>query len=163
MSGHRSSLAAVLVAAPLLAGCTLPAVVLLAQASPNPLEKQATLGLMPVDYTGLIIERQFFASMDRAAQTSWAEQESAIAADLACAFTDRATMAGLNLVKVTAAGSAPFMIIPRIEYIDGGGSRSDLRVRVRITTADGLSIEGAGQPHDPARRNPRGRGAPSRG
>ncbi len=141
MLRHSFLILVTLAAAPVLASCAQPLVVL-TQASPNPLVKQTQFDLMPVDYTDAIIAKQNLTSMDGAARASWAQIKSAIATDFVGILTDRAATNGIHLVKVTAVGDAPFLIWPRVGFMAGGSSsRSDLRMRVRITTAKGESVD----------------------
>jgi hypothetical protein len=135
-----AALALALAAAPLL-GCA-PPVIVLSQASAGPLTNQTRFGLMPVDYAGVVLESEEPAEMSPLALAAWAKGEAAIAFDLSSHLVERARANGLALVQVAAPGDAPFLVWPRVTYIDRGtGSHSDLRVRVRITSADGRLVD----------------------
>jgi hypothetical protein len=143
-------LAAALVAAPLLAGCG-PRWIVLTQASPNPLLNQNKFGLMPIDYTGLIVgeksEAEYLASKDEESRASWAGDKAGIDTEFGKVLMERATGAGINVVKATGPGDAPFMIRPKVEFIEGGiytyvyNKASLVRMKVQITTPDGKVID----------------------
>jgi len=148
---HFFVLAAALVAAPIaLAGCG-PKWIVLTQAAPNPLAGQAKFGLMPVDYTGLIVgeksEAEYLSSKDEETRGSWAGDKSGIDNELAKRLMERTIEAGITVVKATGPGDAPFMIRPHVEFIEPGiftyvfNKASQVRMRVQITTPDGKVID----------------------
>jgi hypothetical protein len=147
---HFFVLAAALVAAPVLAGCG-PRWIVLTQASPNPLLNQNKFGLMPVDYTGLIVgeksEAEYLASKDEETRASWAGDKAGIDTEFGKVLTEKATGAGINVVKATGPGDAPFMIRPKVEFIEGGiytyvyNKASQVRMKVQITTPDGKVVD----------------------
>ena len=147
---HFFVLAAALVAAPVLAGCG-PRWIVLTQAAPNPLVNQNKFGLMPIDYTGLIVgeksEAEYLASKDEESRASWAGDKGGIDTEFGKVLTEKATGAGITVVKATGPGDAPFMIRPKIEFIEGGiytyvfNKASEVRMKVQITTPDGKVID----------------------
>lgn len=147
---HFFVFAAALAAAPLLAGCG-PRWIVLTQASPNPLLNQNKFGLMPIDYTGLIVgeksEAEYLASKDEESRASWAGDKGGIDTEFGKVLMERATGAGINVVKATGPGDAPFMIRPKVEFIEGGiytyvfNKASEVRMKVQITTPDGKVID----------------------
>lgn len=147
---HLFVIAAALAAAPLLAGCG-PRWVVLTQASPNPLLNQNKFGLMPVDYTGLIVgeksEAEYLASKDEETRASWAGDKSGIDTEFGKVLMEKATATGINVVKATGPGDAPFMIRPKVEFIEPGiytyvyNKASLVRMKVQITTPDGKVID----------------------
>lgn len=147
---HFFVLAAALVAAPVLAGCG-PRWVVLTQATPNPLLNQNKFGLMPIDYTGLIVgeksEAEYLASKDEESRASWAGDKGGIDTEFGKVLMEKATGAGINVVKATGPGDAPFMIRPKVEFIEGGiytyvyNKASQVRMKVQITTPDGKVID----------------------
>lgn len=147
---HFFVLAAALAAAPLLAGCG-PRWIVLTQASPNPLLNQNKFGLMPIDYTGLIVgeksEAEYLASKDEESRASWAGDKGGIDTEFGKVLTERATGAGITVVKATGPADAPFMIRPKVEFIEGGiytyvyNKASQVRMKVQITTPDGKVID----------------------
>ena len=147
---HFFVLAAALVAAPVLAGCG-PRWVVLTQATPNPLLNQTKFGLMPIDYTGLVVgeksEADYLASKDEESRASWAGDKGGIDTEFGKVLMEKATGAGINVVKATGPGDAPFMIRPKVEFIEGGiytyvyNKASQVRMKVQITTPDGKVID----------------------
>jgi hypothetical protein len=148
---HFFVLAAALAAAPLmLAGCG-PKWIVLTQAAPNPLAGQTKFGLMPVDYAGLIVgeksEAEYLASKDEESRASWAGDKSGIDTEFGKRLMEKATESGINVVKATGPGDAPFMIRPKVEFIEGGiytyvfNKASQVRMKVQITTPDGKVID----------------------
>ncbi len=147
---HFFVLAAALVAAPVLAGCG-PRWVVLTQATPNPLLNQNKFGLMPIDYTGLVVgeksEAEYLASKDEESRASWAGDKGGIDTEFGKVLMEKATGAGINVVKATGPGDAPFMIRPKVEFIEGGiytyvfNKASLVRMKVQITTPDGKVID----------------------
>lgn len=148
---HFFVLAAALVAAPVvLAGCG-PKWVVLTQAAPNPLVGQTKFGLMPVDYTGLTVgeksEAEYLASKDEETRASWAGDKGGIDTEFGKRLMEKATESGINVVKATGPADAPFMIRPKVEFIEPGiytyvyNKASLVRMKVQITTADGKVID----------------------
>jgi hypothetical protein len=147
---HFFALAAALAAAPLLAGCG-PKWIVLTQAAPNPLAGQTKFGLMPVDYSGLIVgeksEAEYLASKDEETRASWAGDKGGIDTEFGKRLAERATEAGITIVKATGPGDAPFMIRPHVEFIEPGiytyvyNKASQVRMKVQITTPDGKVID----------------------
>ena len=148
---HFFVLAAALASAPLvLAGCG-PKWVVLTQAAPNPLAGQTKFGLMPVDYTGVIVgektEAEYLASKDEETRTSWVGDKGGIDTEFGKVLMEKATGAGINVVKATGPGDAPFMIRPKVEFIEPGiytyvyNKASQVRMKVQITTPDGKVID----------------------
>lgn len=147
---HFFVLAAALVAAPVLAGCG-PRWIVLTQAAPNPLVNQNKFGLMPIDYTGLIVgeksEAEYLASKDEESRASWAGDKGGIDTEFGKVLMEKATGAGINVVKATGPADAPFMIRPKVEFIEGGiytyvfNKPSEVRMKVQITTPDGKVID----------------------
>jgi len=147
---HFFVLAAALVAAPVLAGCG-PRWIVLTQAAPNPLVNQNKFGLMPIDYTGLIVgeksEADYLASKDEESRASWAGDKGGIDTEFGKVLMEKATGAGINVVKATGPADAPFMIRPKVEFIEGGiytyvfNKPSEVRMKVQITTPDGKVID----------------------
>lgn len=147
---HFFVLAAALVAAPVFAGCG-PRWVVLTQATPNPLLNQNKFGLMPIDYTGLVVgeksEAEYLASKDEESRASWAGDKGGIDTEFGKVLMEKATGAGINVVKATGPGDAPFMIRPKVEFIEGGiytyvyNKASLVRMKVQITTPDGKVID----------------------
>ena len=148
---HFFVLAAALVAAPIaLAGCG-PKWIVLTQASPNPLQGQTKFGLMPVDYAGLIVgeksEAEYLASKDEESRSSWAGDKGGIDTEFGKRLTEKATEAGISVVKATGPGDAPFMIRPKVEFIEPGiytyvyNKASQVRMKIQITTPDGKVID----------------------
>lgn len=147
---HLFVLGLALAAAPLLAGCG-PRWIVLTQASPNPLLNQNKFGLMPIDYAGLIVgeksEAEYLASKDEESRASWAGDKSGIDTEFGKVLMERATEGGINVVKATGPGDAPFMIRPKVEFIEGGiytyvyNKASLVRMKVQITTPDGKVID----------------------
>ena len=110
---HFFVLAAALAAAPLLAGCG-PKWIVLTQAAPNPLLNQTKFGLMPVEYTGLIVgeksEAEYLASKDDETRASWAGDKSGIDTEFGKRLSEKSTEFGVTVVKaqvkkLRAAGS----------------------------------------------------------
>lgn len=147
---HFFFLAAALAAGSALAGCG-PRWIVLTQASPNPLLNQNKFGMMPVDYTGLIVgeksEAEYLASKDEETRASWAGDKAAIDTEFNKVLTERAQASGITVVKATGPGDAPFMIRPKVEFIEGGiytyvyNKPSQVRMKVQITTPDGKVID----------------------
>lgn len=147
---HFFVLAAALAAAPLLAGCG-PKWIVLTQATPNPLLNQNKFGMMPIDYTGLIVgeksEADYLASKDEESRASWAGDKAGIDNEFNRVLTEKAAESGINVVKATGPGDAPFMIRPKVEFIEGGiytyvyNKPSEVRMKVQITTPDGKVID----------------------
>jgi hypothetical protein len=147
---HFLVLAAALAAAPVLAGCG-PRWIVLTQASPNPLLNQNKFGLMPVDYTGLIVgeksEAEYLASKDEETRASWAGDKSGIDTEFGKVLGEKAQGTGISVVKATGPGDAPFMIRPKVEFIEPGiytyvfNKASQVRMKVQITTPDGKVID----------------------
>jgi hypothetical protein len=147
---HFVFLAAALAAAPFLTACG-PKWIVLSQATPNPLLNQNKFGLMPIDYTGLIVgeksEAEYLASKDEETRASWAGDKGGIDTEFGKVLTEKATEAGVSIVKATGPGDAPFMIRPKVEFIEGGiftyvyNKPSLVRMKVQITTPDGKVID----------------------
>ncbi len=147
---HFFALAAAFTMAPLLAGCG-PKWIVLAQATPNPLLNQNKFGLLPVDYTGLTVgeksETDYLASKDEETRASWAGDKAGIDNELGRVLGEKATEAGINVVKATGPGDAPFMIRPHVEFIEPGiytyvyNKNSLVRMKVQITTPDGKVVD----------------------
>jgi hypothetical protein len=147
---HFLVLAAALAAAPVLAGCG-PRWIVLTQASPNPLLNQNKFGLMPVDYTGLIVgeksEAEYLASKDEETRASWAGDKGGIDTEFGKVLGEKAQGTGISVVKATGPGDAPFMIRPKVEFIEPGiytyvfNKASQVRMKVQITTPDGKVID----------------------
>lgn len=147
---HFFFFAAALAAAPLLVGCG-PKWIVLTQASPNPLQGQNKFGMMPVDYTGLIVgeksEAEYLASKDEETRGKWSGDKAAIDTEFNKVLTEQAGAAGINIVKATGPGDAPFMIRPHVEFIEPGfytyviNKASQVRMKVQITTPDGKVID----------------------
>ncbi|MEZ4300091.1 MAG: hypothetical protein R3B70_34405 [Polyangiaceae bacterium] len=147
---HFFVLAAALSAAPLLAGCG-PRWIVLTQATPNPLLNQNKFGMMPTDYTGLIVgeksEADYLASKDEETRASWAGDKQGIDNEFNKTLTEGAASAGITIVKATGPADAPFMIRPKVEFIEGGiytyvyNKPSEVRMKVQITTPDGKVID----------------------
>lgn len=147
---HFLVLAAALSAAPLLAGCG-PKWIVLTQATPNPLLNQNKFGIMPIDYTGLTVgektEADYLASKDEETRASWAGDKGGIDTEFGKVLSEKATEAGITVVKATGPGDAPFMIRPKVEFIEGGiytyvyNKSSEVRMKVQITTPDGKIID----------------------
>ena len=148
---HFFVLAACLAAAPVvLAGCG-PKWIVLTQAAPNPLAGQTKFGLMPVDYAQLIVgeksEAEYLASKDEESRGSWAGDKGGIDTEFGKRLMEKATEAGINVVKATGPGDAPFMIRPHVEFIEPGiftyvyNKPSQVRMKVQITTPDGKVID----------------------
>ncbi len=148
---HFFVLAAALAVAPLaLAGCG-PKWVVLTQAAPNPLAGQTKFGLMPVDYTGLIVgeksEAEYLASKDEETRTSWVGDKGGIDTEFGKVLMEKASGAGINVVKATGPGDAPFMIRPKVEFIEPGiytyvfNKASQVRMKIQITTPDGKVLD----------------------
>jgi len=144
-------LAAALAAAPALVGCG-PRWIVLSQAAPNPLAGQTKFGLMPVDYTGLIVgeknEADYLAEKDEETRGKWAGDKGAIDSNFFTVLSARsASEGGINVVKATGPGDAPFMIRPHVEFIEPGlysfvyNKPSMVRMKVQITTPDGRVID----------------------
>lgn len=147
---HFFVLAAALCAAPVLAGCG-PRWIVLTQATPNPLLNQNKFGLMPIDYTGLIVgeksEADYLASKDEETRASWAGDKGGIDTEFGKVLTEKSAENGITVVKATGPGDAPFMIRPKVEFIEGGiytyvyNKPSEVRMKVQITTPDGKVID----------------------
>ena len=147
---HFLVLAAALSAAPLLAGCG-PKWIVLTQATPNPLLNQNKFGIMPVDYTGLTVgektEADYLASKDEETRASWAGDKTGIDTEFGKVLSEKATEHGINIVKATGPGDAPFMIRPKVEFIEPGiytyvyNKSSEVRMKVQITTPDGKIVD----------------------
>lgn len=147
---HFLVLAAALSAAPLLAGCG-PKWIVLTQATPNPLLNQNKFGIMPVDYTGLTVgektEADYLASKDEETRASWAGDKAGIDTEFGKVLSEKATEHGINVVKATGPGDAPFMIRPKVEFIEPGiytyvyNKSSEVRMKVQITTPDGKIVD----------------------
>lgn len=147
---HFFLLAAAIAAAPVFIGCG-PRWVVLTQASPNPLQGQNKFGLMPVDYTGLTVgeksEAEYLASKDEETRGKWSGDKSGIDTEFGNVLASKATEAGINVVKATGPGDAPFMIRPKVEFIEPGiytyvfNKASLVRMKVQITTPDGKVID----------------------
>ncbi|MBK8251602.1 MAG: hypothetical protein IPK82_02910 [Polyangiaceae bacterium] len=147
---HFFVLAAALGITPLMAGCG-PKWIVLTQAAPNPLLNQNKFAMMPTDYTGLIVgeksEADYLASKDEESRASWAGDKGGIDTEFNKRLTEGAAEAGITIVKATGPGDAPFMIRPKVEFIEGGiftyvyNKPSEVRMKVQITTPDGKVID----------------------
>ncbi len=148
---HFFVLAAALAVAPvLLAGCG-PKWIVLTQAAPNPLAGQTKFGLMPVDYAGLIVgeksEAEYLASKDEESRGSWVGDKGGVDTEFGKRLMEKATESGITVVKATGPGDAPFMIRPKVEFIEPGiytyvyNKASQVRMKVQITTPDGKVID----------------------
>lgn len=150
---HRRSflvLATALAAAPLLAGCG-PKWVVLTQAAPNPLLNQNKFAVLPVDYTGLTVgqktEADYLAEKDADTRANWDGDKAGIDAEFVKVLTERASGAGITVVKAAGPADAPFQIRPKVEFIEPGfyavvASRpSEVRMKVQITAPDGKIID----------------------
>lgn len=147
---HFVVLAAALAAAPLLAGCG-PKWIVLSQASPNPLLNQTKFGLMPVDYAGLMVggksEAEYLAAKDEESRASFAGDKGGVDTEFGKVLTEKSTANGITVVKASGPGDAPFMIRPKVDYIEGGvyayvyNKPSEVRMKVQITTPDGKVID----------------------
>ncbi len=147
---HFLVLATALAAAPLLVGCG-PKWIVLTQATPNPLLNQNKFGLMPVEYTGLIVgeksEADYLSSKDEETRASWAGDKAGIDTELGKVLTEKAAESGITIVKATGPADAPFMIRPKVEFIEPGiytyvyNKPSEVRMKVQITTPDGKVVD----------------------
>lgn len=147
---HIFILAAALAAAPLLSGCG-PRWIVLTQAAPNPLINQNKFAVLPVDYTGLTVgqktEADYLSEKDEDTRSKWDGDKEGLNTEFLKVFTERAASNGINIVKATGPADAPFVIRPKVEFIEPGyyalvsKRPSEVRMKVQITAADGKIID----------------------
>jgi hypothetical protein len=109
-----------LFASALLAGCGA-SVTVLKQASPNPFVGQTQFALERMETKGLQVgdlsEERYLAEKDESQRASFAGDKEAIQNRFDAALTEAARDAGLT---VGAAGQAPFVIKPRLVFVEPG-------------------------------------------
>lgn len=147
---RRAFLAIAVCAAPLFAGCAPPWTVL-AQATPNPFVGQTKFGVVPCDYAGLTVgektEQGYLAEKDEETRASWAGDKQGIDDEFTKVLIERAGGSGIEVVKATGPDAAPFMIKPKVEFIEPGiytyvfNKSSLVRMKVQITTPDGKVLD----------------------
>ena len=140
--------------APLLAwafcfvGCATasPNPIVLTQAPLNPLSGASALRVMPVEEGPVSLESAFFAApaAERRFPQPAAESVSPLSEPFERALVDQAISHGIRIVNDRDEKDAPFLVWPRVtsvEGTDGPEAFSELRMRVRITTAKGALVD----------------------
>jgi uncharacterized lipoprotein YajG len=140
-------LVAMLLAAALLAGCGAQ-VTVLKQASPNPFVGQSQFALERMESKGLQVgdlsEERYLAEKDDDQRASFAGDKEAIQHRFDAALTSAARDAGLS---IGAAGQAPFVIRPRLVFVEPGyyavvaSGASQATIVVQITKPDGTVLD----------------------
>jgi hypothetical protein len=130
-----------LAAAASLVACQPPDVILLAQASSNPLWQKRAFGVMPVDDADGGLETRYFA-MRAKGDAPPPESTSPISTDFLDALFLRAGERGIRVVGMMPSVRAQFLVWPRLTLQEAGtGAGAEVRMRVRITTAEGALVD----------------------
>jgi hypothetical protein len=133
--------------AALLTGCS-PNYHVIQQASPNPFVGQTRFAVMPVEMKGLRVgdktEESYLAEKDEGQRESFRVDKEAMQHRFDAALVSGARDEG---IEVGAAGQAPFVIRPRITFVEPGfyavvaSGRSRVEMRIQITTPDGKVLD----------------------
>ncbi len=131
----------------LLTGCGAP-VTVLRQATPNPFVGQSQFALEKMDMKGLQVgelsEDRYLAEKDESQRASFAGDKEAMQQRFDAGLTEAARDAGLT---VGAAGQAPFVVRPRLTFVEPGyyavlaSGASQATIVVQITRADGTVLD----------------------
>jgi hypothetical protein len=142
--------AALLLTAPLLAGCG-PSWIIHTQAAPDPFLNQRAFAVLPIDFTGLEVgeksEQEYLAGKNPDQQESFKTDKLALNEEYLQAISRRADEAGIRVVPATGPSSAPFLIRPSVAWLEPGyyvgvaAKASEVRMLVRITTPDGRVLD----------------------
>ncbi|MBW2523458.1 MAG: hypothetical protein JRI23_04760 [Deltaproteobacteria bacterium] len=117
-------------------------------AHPNPLVGQTELGVTPLDFADLKVgeetESEYVARKGGDFRVKWRDDKAVMKALFEQKLRDRASYRGIRFVDV---GDAPFVVHPRVTFLQrgyfGGAVRQRARLKavVDITTADGRLID----------------------
>jgi hypothetical protein len=133
-----------------LFGCGPPWQVL-RQATPSPFVNQRKFAVAPVDYTGLRVgdkdEAGYLSEKDAEAQGNWVGDKQGLNSEFATNLMARALEHGITVVPATGPESAPFIIKPRVGWLEPGyyigisARSSQVKMSVQITAPDGTVLD----------------------
>lgn len=134
----------------LLSGCG-PQWSVVRQATPSPFVAQKQFAVLPVDFTGLQVgektELAYLEEKDVESKANWAGDKLGINEEFSKQLIAHAADKGIAVVPATGPGSAPFVIRPKVAWLEPGyyvgvsGGASQVRMTVQITAPDGQILD----------------------
>ncbi len=134
-----------------LTGCGGPSWIVVLQTMPDPFFGQRRFGVLPTDYTGLLIghmpEPIYLSQKDPGQQASFLEDKAALNERFVAQLRGKALAGNVEIVPATGPGDAPFMIKPWVRVIEPGffagvaGAPSRVEMNVKILAPDGRVLD----------------------
>ena len=116
------------------------------QAQPSPMVNMRQYSVQPIVMDGLIVgdepEDVWLSERDAEQRAAWVEDKKQLDAEFRIALAEEMQDRGMQIVP-----QGPFQLWPRIEYIEPGyyvgvsARASETRMRLRITTAAGQTVD----------------------
>jgi hypothetical protein len=119
------------------------------QTQPNPLLGQTHFAVAPIDFSTLMVgnksEAEYLSVKKEETQESWTETKATLEGAFVENLTSAAASKGISVI--TGATGAPFIIRPKVNYIEPGfyayvsAMASDVKMYIQIATPEGAVID----------------------